>query len=134
VILQSPHLALKNCPVLKVKERLTEAGYPNGFKTKIITAAIPFFRDPVVAVLGYLEKVGITVEVEVANLGKRTATLRGGWQNALILHDAPLSEPDIAKNLSVNFSSRSHLKGTTLAPDDYEKAIGSACKPLFLRP
>ena len=111
---------------VKAKKLLTEAGYPNGFKTKIITAAIPFFSDPVVAIQAYLEKVGIVAEVEVANPGKHTATLRGGWQNALIVHNAPLSEPDIAKNLSVNFSSRSYLKGTMLAPEDYEKAITKA--------
>ncbi|MBN1850537.1 MAG: hypothetical protein JW932_18355 [Deltaproteobacteria bacterium] len=110
----------------KAKNLLVEAGYPEGFKTKIITPSIPFFADPVVAVQGFFEKVGISVEIEKVNPPKHTATLRGGWQNALIVHNAPLSEPDIAKNLSVNFSSRSYLKGVMLAPDDYENAITQA--------
>ncbi|HVN97337.1 MAG TPA: ABC transporter substrate-binding protein [Syntrophorhabdaceae bacterium] len=110
----------------KAKKLLAEAGYPRGFKTKIITPSIAFFSDPVVAIQGYLEKVGIIAEVEVVTPPKHTSVLRGGWENALIVHNAPLSEPDAAKNLSVNFSSRSYLKNTMLAPADYEQAITKA--------
>jgi peptide/nickel transport system substrate-binding protein len=111
---------------VKAKKLLAEAGYPNGFKTKIVTVPIAFYSDPVVAIQAYLEKIGIIVEVETVNPGKHTTTLREGWQNALIVHNAPLAEPDVTKNLSVNFSSRSYLKGTMLAPDDYEDAITKA--------
>jgi peptide/nickel transport system substrate-binding protein len=110
----------------KAKKLLADAGYPNGFKTKIVTVPIAFYSDPVVAIQAYLEKIGIIVEVEVVSTSKHTATLRGGWQNGLIVHNAPLAETDVAKNLSVNFSSRSYLKGTMLAPDDYEAAITKA--------
>jgi peptide/nickel transport system substrate-binding protein len=110
----------------KAKQLLAEAGYGSGFKTKIFAPSIAFFSDPLVAFQGYLEKVGITVEIEVVTPPRHMQIMRGGWQNGLLVHNAPLSEPDTAKNFSVNFSTRSFLKDTMLAAEDYEGAIVKA--------
>ena len=48
--------------VAKAKQLLTEAGYPNGFKTKIqVQTGVD--RDPIVAVQAYLAKIGIQAEL-----------------------------------------------------------------------
>ena len=47
----------------KAKQLLAEAGYPNGFKTKILVNP-GLDRDPVVAIQAYFAKVGIQAELE----------------------------------------------------------------------
>jgi ABC-type transport system substrate-binding protein len=110
----------------KAKQLLAEAGYSKGLKIKFITVILAFFSDPVVAIQGYLEKVGISAELEIASMARHTAVLRGGWENGIVVYNASLSEPDIARNLMVNFSSRSAMKGTMLCPEDYEEALAKA--------
>jgi ABC-type transport system substrate-binding protein len=107
----------------KAKQLLAEAGYPNGLKTKIVCVSIPFYADAVAAIQGYLEKVGITAELDIAAPARHTALLRSGWQDSIVVYNASLSEPDVARNLALNFSSQSVLKGTMLFTDDYEDAL-----------
>jgi peptide/nickel transport system substrate-binding protein len=67
----------------KAKQLLTEAGYPNGFKTKMI----PHFvidRDVMVSIQAYLAKVGITVDLEFADQGKYNDYRRKGWNNGFM--------------------------------------------------
>lgn len=65
----------------KAKRLLAEAGYPNGFKTKIVPWPTP---DPHVAIQGYLAKVGIKVKLEVPNRGKLESIWFGGWKNGMV--------------------------------------------------
>ncbi len=110
----------------RAKKLLAEAGYPNGLKIKLLAPSIPFFSDPLKAVQGYLEKVGITGELEInANL-KHMTYMTNGWRNAVLVHNASLAEPDTVRNLSINFSPRSPLKGTVLMPTEYEEALAKA--------
>jgi peptide/nickel transport system substrate-binding protein len=84
----------KNIPgrkfdVAKAKQLLTEAGYPTGFKTKIIVQ-VGSNRDIPVAVQSFLSKAGIQAEIEMMEPAKYTATSTGTWTNALIMN--PLIE------------------------------------------
>ncbi len=50
--------------VAKAKQLLSEAGYPDGFKTTIIAAPFGLNRDLIVAIQAYLLKVGIQAELQ----------------------------------------------------------------------
>jgi ABC-type transport system substrate-binding protein len=74
----------------KAKELLKEAGYPNGFKTKLIVA--PRWADPrdmKVAIQADLAKIGINVELEFPEEGKMQEYRFGksGWGEGLIFHE-----------------------------------------------
>jgi ABC-type transport system substrate-binding protein len=67
----------------KAKQLLTEAGYPNGFETKII-AMKRENRDAIGAVQNYLSEVGIKAKIDIADRGRFSKLNKEGWQNALI--------------------------------------------------
>jgi ABC-type transport system substrate-binding protein len=59
---------------------LAEAGYPNGFKTSILTGERS--RDPATAVKAYLEAIGLEVKLDVADMGRYFGSVFGtGWSD-----------------------------------------------------
>lgn len=85
----------------KAKDLLTEAGYPNGFKTKIIVMPALVDRDAMTAVQRQLGEVGIQVELEFPDSGGYTKyRWGGGWNNGFLAqHTRMLS----TFNLTYNF-------------------------------
>jgi ABC-type transport system substrate-binding protein len=63
--------------VQKAKELLTAAGYPNGFKTTILTIARD--KDTAAAIQGYLKAVGIEATLDVADTGRYYTIYNQGW-------------------------------------------------------
>ena len=63
----------------KAKKLLAEAGYPNGFKTKLISDVMAR-RDTLVAAQTYLKEVGIETELEILEFGAAFALPRQGWE------------------------------------------------------
>jgi peptide/nickel transport system substrate-binding protein len=78
-----PELAGRKYDVSKAKQLLSEAGFPNGFKTKII-AQTTANRDIVVALQSYLGKIGLQVDLEFVDAAKFQAYQTGTWNNGLI--------------------------------------------------
>jgi len=81
----------------KAKQLLKEAGYPNGFKTRII----PHFaidRDVAVSVQSFLAAVGIQAELEFVDQQKYINYRKKGWKNALLFHGLAVYS-DYLKNL-----------------------------------
>jgi peptide/nickel transport system substrate-binding protein len=68
--------------VAKAKQLLAEAGYPNGFKTALVTD-VRGRKDIITAVVTYLKDVGITTEVDVATLPRITELQQKGWKGIL---------------------------------------------------
>ena len=69
----------------KAKQLLAEAGYPNGFKIRIIVMPALVDRDAMVAVQRFLGEVGIQVELEFPDNGGYTAyRWTNGWHNAFL--------------------------------------------------
>jgi ABC-type transport system substrate-binding protein len=67
----------------KAKQLLAAAGYPSGFKTKIMATATG--TDAVAGIKAYLDKVGIQVEVDIADMGRYFGELFGaGYKDDLV--------------------------------------------------
>lgn len=82
----APSITARKYDQAKAKQMLVEAGYPNGFKTKIICSAAGN-RDIPVAIQSDLAQVGIQVDLEFADSTGWAQYLLGNYQNALILYD-----------------------------------------------
>ncbi|MDR7445239.1 MAG: ABC transporter substrate-binding protein [Armatimonadota bacterium] len=67
----------------RAKELLAQAGYPNGFRTRVIKA---FYleRDIALAVQRYLQEVGIQAELETPEIGRYVEYQRKGWRGVLL--------------------------------------------------
>jgi ABC-type transport system substrate-binding protein len=75
----NPSLPYREYDPKKAKQLLAEAGYPNGFKTKLVTDVMAR-KDTLVAVQTYLKEVGIDTELEVLEFGAAFAKSKQGWQ------------------------------------------------------
>lgn len=75
----NPGLKFREYNPEKAKQLLAEAGYPNGFKTKL-TSDVMARRDTLVAVQTYLKEVGIETELEILEFGAAFALPSQGWK------------------------------------------------------
>jgi peptide/nickel transport system substrate-binding protein len=64
--------------VAKARQLLAEAGYPRGFRTKIMANEI--LRDPAAALQSYLGEAGIKVDLDIADTARyMAAVFADGW-------------------------------------------------------
>ncbi|NLN07755.1 MAG: ABC transporter substrate-binding protein [Firmicutes bacterium] len=68
----------------KAKQLMIEAGYPDGFDTKIIVMPGLVDRDAMVAVQSMLAKIGINVELEFPDSGGYANYRFNGWENGML--------------------------------------------------
>ena len=87
--------------VARARQLLAEAGYPDGFKTRII-AQDTANRDVIVAVQSYLGKVGIQVDTEFAQASKVVDYQSRGWHNGLLYTQMGF-EANIIPSMGFNF-------------------------------
>jgi peptide/nickel transport system substrate-binding protein len=78
-----PALTGRKYDTAKAKQLLTEAGYPNGFKSRII-APNTIDRNIIVALQSYLDKVGIQVDLEFPEPAAYNQYQTVSWKNALL--------------------------------------------------
>jgi peptide/nickel transport system substrate-binding protein len=78
-----PNFVGRRYDLAKAKSLLSEAGYPNGFKTKII-ASTAHNHDMISGIQAALAKAGIDATIDYQEPTKYTATYQGTWDNALI--------------------------------------------------
>jgi len=67
----------------KAKQLLEEAGYPNGFNTRIIIREVTR-KDVGIAIQGSLRKIGVKCKVDVADVASWSKHKYEGWKNALM--------------------------------------------------
>jgi peptide/nickel transport system substrate-binding protein len=68
----------------KAKRLLAEAGYPNGFKTKLIPMPYVVDRDAPVAVQAFLAAIGIQADVEFPEMSRYRAYQTKGWRGLVM--------------------------------------------------
>lgn len=76
----------------KAKDLLAEAGYPDGFSTKIYVMPGMVDQNMAVAVQSMLGEVGINVELEFPDSGGYSDYRYGGWDGLLMQHTRSLSQ------------------------------------------
>lgn len=118
--------------VAKAKQLLKEAGYPNGFKTKISVGVDQALDRYMVAIQGYLKEVGITVDLDYQETAIWTSKGIYETDEGMILagHGFGANLVNQAVN---NFSKRAvagvgMLKKSKLHPDDLDAALMSALR------
>jgi peptide/nickel transport system substrate-binding protein len=78
-----PTLAARKYDLAKAKQLMTEAGFPNGFKTKIISDGT-ISSDVVVSMQYYLSTIGIKADLEFPTAASYNEITFSSWTNALL--------------------------------------------------
>ncbi|MQB08029.1 peptide ABC transporter substrate-binding protein [Agrobacterium tumefaciens] len=86
--------------VAKAKDLLAKAGYPNGFKARLLsTAQFAFHSNTAVAVKGELAKLGIEVELELPDWAGRNAKATEGNYDLIVSGTSgDITDPDWLSN------------------------------------
>jgi ABC-type transport system substrate-binding protein len=110
---------------VKARQLLAEAGYPNGFKTKLLYRTNPQSDQTFTAVQGFLKTVGIDAELIPTQTGRynQIAFEGGSWEG--LIENAFSSYSDVAAALVQRYSGGGYY-ASMLFPDDYIKAIQNA--------
>jgi peptide/nickel transport system substrate-binding protein len=117
----------------KAKELLAQAGYPNGFKTRIIYQTTDP-QDVFTAIQAYLSQVGIEAKLEPLTQQLYVQTHRNGWDNALIymqVQTGPRLDP--GNVLEGWLSSKSPQFVSVIHPADYEAKLFPAATELNVK-
>ena len=77
--------------VAKAKQLLAEAGFPDGFKTRLVVSPVSRNKDMILAIQSYLSKVGIQAEIELPEMAAFFQMRTTGWKNALLFEGSPIS-------------------------------------------
>jgi peptide/nickel transport system substrate-binding protein len=118
-----PTITGRKYDVAKAKQLLTEAGYPNGFKS-VMNVASTADRDVPVALQAMLKAVGINVEVQFADSAKFTTYQMGTWTGLLL--DQITYRANYNAVLSQFFANSSPwYKGMKL-PDGYDALLNAS--------
>ena len=106
----------------KAKELLAEAGYPDGFTTKINTPEGRYAMDRQVAeaVQAMLSQVGITAEVNVLDWGAYTEAAAAG-DTAIFLLGKGCATGDLAQDLMYNYRTGELQNYTFYSNPEYDK-------------
>ena len=79
----------------KAKKLLAEAGYPKGFTTKVqVCSCNPDHMDLLPLVAGYLEQVGVKLEIQPLEYGAFLSAMTSRTHTAGLLHEQRPHQPD----------------------------------------
>jgi peptide/nickel transport system substrate-binding protein len=111
----------------KAKQLLSDAGYQNGFKTKITYySGSQNAADLYTAIQGYFKTVGIDTELEPVTINKWfEVALNGGKWDGLI-NVSPVPNPDLSAALLLSNAGGGRYFSQMLFPDDSVQAIKNA--------
>jgi peptide/nickel transport system substrate-binding protein len=109
----------------KARQLLAEAGYPNGFKTKLTYMTTAENDQVFTAVQGYLKAVGIDAELDVAQVGKWNSVITGTpWEGLWM--GISSGSPDPVTLLVQFYAGTNPAFSQMLVPEDYSRAVQNA--------
>jgi peptide/nickel transport system substrate-binding protein len=103
----------------KAKQLLTEAGYPNGFKTKIIADVASTDRDAITAVQAYLKAVGIDAELNIIDNAGYGNYRSKGWNNGIMAGMVGWGS-NISSSMDTYFSQNGTFFPSLIKSDEYQ--------------
>ena len=114
----------------KAKQLLTEAGYPNGFKTQILGNSVTTNKDVMVAIQGYLGKIGITVDINMVDNATYNNMILKGWDGFAAASKS--INANVNSSINVNFSQATLSNFSLAKPDDFQALCdASAASPEY---
>ncbi|MDZ7262555.1 MAG: ABC transporter substrate-binding protein, partial [candidate division KSB1 bacterium] len=125
----NPTIQGREYSVEKAKQLLAEAGYPDGFKYKIIVSPTGMDRDMMVAVKSYLEKVGIIVELEFPEYAKYLEYRYGTWSGAFLAQPTGMF-PNYNSHIGAYWVAASQLFLSLDRPQALEELYSKSVKTL----
>ncbi len=111
--------------VAKAKQLMKDAGYPNGFKTSIISSST-FSKDALIAVQAQLAAIGITVELKMVEFAAWNDYVNKGWDNALLYGLQGATFTNYVSHLTQYFSSTAVRYPVMARPDGLDDLINKA--------
>jgi ABC-type transport system substrate-binding protein len=117
----------------KARQLLAEAGYPNGFKTKLIVDSASTDKEAVTAVQGYLSKVGIQAQLDYIDIRTYLNFRSGGWKNAL-LTGAYGFDANLNSSFSRYFVRDSGWCPSMLKTDEFQKYFNDSLHSASFEP
>jgi peptide/nickel transport system substrate-binding protein len=119
--------------VAKAKQLLTDAGYPNGFKTTIIVWPSGVDQNMVLAVQSYLGKIGIQATLQLPTATAITSVTNGGWKNAILFTPFQLwSNPNHTFNYFFNPGMTSYV--SLKRPDGWKDMLSASMASATIDP
>jgi peptide/nickel transport system substrate-binding protein len=112
-------LKSRNYDPQKAKQLLAEAGFPNGFNTRIL-ALNTSDKDILVSLQSYLKEVGIKANLELMDRALFTKTIHEGWKNGIVVNPFPMNVGLVTK--IEMFFSEDLKAGTTVIAGAYHPA------------
>jgi len=109
----------------KARQLLAEAGYPNGFKTRIIMDQGFGVMDPMVAIQAYWKAVGVDVTLENVPRAKLEEYRSKGWHDGFVFTGQGL-DPVYLTVLDRFISPAGKLFVSTARPAGWDKAFRDA--------
>jgi peptide/nickel transport system substrate-binding protein len=110
----------------KAKEKLAEAGNPDGFTFTFYPIPVPLFENPAIAIQADLAKVGIIAEYQKITNTKFGELVVGDWENAAIFAAVSSCVPNWVQALSGFFGPNSILYKPMLRSDAFIEAYNAA--------
>lgn len=112
----------------KAKQLLEEAGYPQGFKTKITYNSGSPTADVLPLIQGYLKAIGIDAQLEALETNLFGQLTSEGWKNGLVLLNIPCGvTADPVQPIIQRLSSKAPSFSVSIdIPADYEARLFTA--------
>jgi peptide/nickel transport system substrate-binding protein len=101
----------------KAKQLLADAGYPNGFTTKLTTTP-QIRKEQLIAVQTFLKDVGIVTNLDMADLPRFFESTQKGW-DGLLLPGIPIGST--FTNLNGRFNSDYYSYPSALKPEGFKE-------------